>query len=228
MRAESVEPPAMSARSSEPQVMSTGSVKSTTMDKRSTETVSPKMGTINDKYYAAQKAEIAGNWKLAVLLYEDVFDNQYSSRLKKEDALFSIGKLHAEHDLDMSGAKEVFLKYLALYPEGSFSGECWLRLAELEFAANPENAIQYYTKFFEMFPRHPRLSELQHRVGVIYLQTKRYREAVSMFRQALKNSATAPDSERRQIYANLYRALEESGDTEAAAIVKKEMLVRSR
>ncbi len=179
-------------------------------------------------YFAAQKAELAGKWNEAVARYQDVFNSEGSSRLRKEDALFSIGKIRAEHEKEPSEGKQVFLKYLALFPDGSFSGECWLRLAELEFRSNPDNAIQYYTRFFEMFPMHPRLAELKNRVGVIYLQRKRYRDAISMFRNALSNCGMSQDAERVRITSNLQKALEESGDSDSADLLRKELHAESR
>lgn len=179
-------------------------------------------------YFAAQKAELTGKWNEAVARYQDVFNSDGSSKLRKEDALFSIGKIRAEHDKEPSEGKQVFLKYLALFPDGSFSGECWLRLAELEFRANPDNAIQYYTRFFEMFPMHPRLAELKNRVGVIYLQRKRYRDAISMFRSALSNCGISQDDEKLRITGNLQKALEESGDSDSADLLRKELHAESR
>lgn len=179
-------------------------------------------------YFAAQKAELSGKWNEAVARYQEVFSSEGSSRLRKEDALFSIGKIRAEHEKEPSEGKQVFLKYLALFPDGSFSGECWLRLAELEFRSNPDNAIQYYTRFFEMFPMHPRLAELKNRVGVIYLQRKRYRDAISMFRSALSNCGLSQDTERVRITGNLQKALEESGDSDSADLLRKELHAESR
>jgi TolA-binding protein len=179
-------------------------------------------------YFAAQKAELAGKWNDAVARYQEVFNSEGSSKLRKEDALFSIGKIRAEHEKEPSEGKQVFLKYLALFPDGSFSGECWLRLAELEFRSNPENAIQYYTRFFEMFPMHPRLAELKNRVGVIYLQRKRYRDAISMFRSALSNCGLSQDAEKVRITGNLQKALEESGDSDSADLLRKELRAESR
>jgi tetratricopeptide (TPR) repeat protein len=160
-----------------------------------------------DIYLEAQKKEIKGNWQDAISLYQNVFDSQSASRLRREDALFSIGKLKADHDPELNNARQVFLTYLALYPGGSFSGECWLRLADIEFKHNPENAIQYYLKYFEMFPRHPRISELQNRVGAIYLQQKRYDEAITIFKQALSNISSNRDRERSNIENNLAKAI---------------------
>ena len=138
--------------------------------------------------------------------------------------MFSIGKLKAENEKNPLEAREVFLTYLALFPSGSFAGESWLRLAELEFRTNPENAIQYYLKYFEMFPRHPRIPELQNRVGVIYLQQKRYDDAIAMFRQALSNQMAPRDEERRNVILNLHKALQEKGDIQSAEAIYKQYL----
>jgi tetratricopeptide (TPR) repeat protein len=175
-------------------------------------------------YNDAQKAEQKGNWKKAISFYQQVFDNQNAPKLRREDALFSIGRLKAENEVNEAGARDVFLTYLAMYPGGSYAGESWLRLAELEFRNNPENAIQYYLKYFEMFPRHPRISELQNRVGVIYLQQGKYDQAILMFRQALSTILSNESGEKRNILINLHRALKAKGDDENAAAIWQEYL----
>lgn len=191
--------------------------------------IDPELQKIASKNYAAaQKAELAGRWNEAISMYLEVFNSEGSSKLRKEDALFSIGKIRAERDNEPFEAKQVFLRHLALFPDGSFSGECWLRLAELELRSNPDNAIQYYNRFFEMFPMHPRIAELKNRVGVIYLQRKRYRDAIAMFRNALQNLGASRQAERSQITANLQKAYEESGDADSADLLKKELRAESR
>jgi len=172
-------------------------------------------------YSLAQKIESRGKWKDAIELYQKLFDNPDVSRLRKEDALFSIAKLHAENNENKAEARNVFMTYLAMYPNGSFAGETWLRLAELEIKTNQDNAVQYYLKYFEMFPRHPRISELQNRVGVIYLQQKKYDDAITMFRQALASMISQSKSERANITSNLYRALEAKGDSRSADSIKR-------
>ncbi|MDO5577577.1 MAG: PEGA domain-containing protein, partial [Fibrobacter sp.] len=164
-------------------------------------------------YLKAQKLEKTGNWKKAITLYEQIFNNQIASKLRREDALFSIGKLKAENEANVAEAQKVFLSYLANFPNGSYSGESWLRLAELEFPVSPENSIQYYLKYFDKFPWHPRISELQNRVGAIYLQQKKYNEAVVMFRRALNNLDPSKVEEQRYISSNLHQALQKKGDT---------------
>lgn len=186
-----------------------------------------KTVSVDSIYTLAHKMEQKGNWEEAIRLYQKVFNDPDASRLRKEDALFTIGKLKADHEAIIVDAQQTFLTYLALYPAGSFAGETWLRLAELEIKTNPENAIQYYLKYFEMFPSHPRISELQNRVGVIYLQQKKYDEAISLFRQALSNLVSPVKSERENIISNLHRALEAKGDVKGADSISQQYIYNS-
>ncbi|MBN1758828.1 MAG: FecR domain-containing protein [Chitinispirillaceae bacterium] len=171
-------------------------------------------------YTAARRAERSASWRKAIALYKQVLDDPNVTPLRREDALFSIAKLQAEHSGDAETAKEAFLTYLALFPAGSFAGESWLRLAEIEFGTNPDNAIKYYLKYFEKFPRHPRIAELQHRVGVIYLQRKQYHKAIEMFEQALANLKTIEGNEQHMIAENLHRALLAEGKAQRAESVR--------
>lgn len=176
-------------------------------------------------YKEAQLAERSGNWRKALKLYIKVLDHPYATPLRREDALFSIGRLQAENGSSIETAKESFLTYLALFPHGTFAGESWLRLAELEFQRNPENAIQYYLKYFQMFPQHPRTAELQDRVGMIYLQKKRYEKAIAMFDHALSNNRFTDNIQlQRDIAMHLCRALEASGDQQRAEFIRNRYL----
>lgn len=162
-------------------------------------------------YRLAREEELEGNYKSAIRLYESVFDNMSAKKVHREDALFSIGKLKAEHESEAQ-AREIFLKYLAFFPEGLFAGESWLRLAELEFGSDQEKALEYYHKYLERFPRHHRTSELQNRVGLIYLQMGRGEEAAAMFRAALSSMTPGQKIERKNILLNLHNALKTCGD----------------
>lgn len=188
----------------------------------------PNLPSLAELYKEAQGAERAGNWKKAVRLYRSVLDHPFVTLLRREDALFSIGRLQAENGNDIEVAKESFLTYLALFPHGTFAGESWLRLAELEFQRNPENAIQYYLKHFQMFPQHPRTAELQDRVGMIYLQKNRYHKAIAMFDQALSNNRSTGNTQlQHEIAKHLYRALEVSGDRQRAEFIRQRYMLSS-
>jgi tetratricopeptide (TPR) repeat protein len=115
----------------------------------------------------------------------------------------------ADHGADKTKAQEVFFNYLAMYPNGNFVGESWLRLAELEFGRDQDKAIDYYLKYFEKYPGHYRNAELQERVGLIYLQKKRYDDALGMFKSALSNIQGDDQGRKSKILANIYKTLKE-------------------
>jgi len=166
------------------------------------------------------------DWQAAIQLYREVLENQAAPALRKEAALFSVARLRAEHEKEKTQSREDFLRYLALYPDGAFAGESWLRLAELEVGRNQDKAIEYYLRSMEKMPHHPRLSEMQHRVGLLYLQNKHYDEAIAMFRQSLGNILYANETEKRKIYQSLYRALVAKGDNLSASEIAKEYRIQ--
>jgi tetratricopeptide (TPR) repeat protein len=188
---------------------------------------SPAYG--DNDFRDAERLE-SGNWEKAIELYRAITENPLASRLQREAALFSIGKMKAEHEPVKTEAKEAFLNYLALYPTGNFVGESWLRLAELEFGNNQDKAIEYYQRYFEHFPGHSRVSELQHRVGLIYLQKKKYDEAIAMFKLSLANYQMDNIIDKGKIQSSLYRALKEKDDSQktlpAAADVEQALKTR--
>jgi tetratricopeptide (TPR) repeat protein len=59
---------------------------------------------------------------------------------------------------------------------------------------------------------------------VIYLQQKRYDDAIAMFRQALSNQMAPRDEERRNVILNLHKALQEKGDIQSAEAIYKQYL----
>jgi tetratricopeptide (TPR) repeat protein len=157
----------------------------------------------------------AKNWRQALDLYRGFFGDPRTPKLKKEAALFSMAKLEAEHAADKTGAREAFLHYLALYPTGNFVGESWLRLAELEFERDQNKSIEYYQRYFEKYPRHSRISELQYRVGLIYLQKKKYDEAISIFKLSLANYQGSDAIEKEKIQTSLYKAFKEKNESQS-------------
>ena len=158
-----------------------------------------------------QKAEFSesSNWQDALALYEKVFNDHFAPHLQREVACFSVAKLLADHGADKAKAKEGFFNYLAMYPTGNFVGESWLRLAELEFEHDQDKAIEYYLRYFDKYPRHYRIAELQERVGLIYLQKKKYDDAISMFKLALSNIQGDNQTDKSKILANIYKTLKE-------------------
>jgi tetratricopeptide (TPR) repeat protein len=154
------------------------------------------------------------NWQNAISLYRKIAENPLVPQVKREAALFSIGKLEAEHESNKTEAKETFLNYLALYPSGNFVGESWLRLAELEFSHDQDKSIEYYLRYFEHYPRHARISELQHRVGLIYLQKKKYDEAIAMLKLSLANYQNDNTVDKGKIQSSLYKAIREKDDSQ--------------
>jgi TolA-binding protein len=151
----------------------------------------------------------ASNWKEACRLYEKAMNDRNAPALLREAANFSFAKLLADHGADKTKAQEVFFNYLAMYPNGNFVGESWLRLAELEFGRDQDKAIDYYLKYFEKYPGHYRNAELQERVGLIYLQKKRYDDALGMFKSALSNIQGDDQGRKSKILANIYKTLKE-------------------
>jgi tetratricopeptide (TPR) repeat protein len=154
------------------------------------------------------------NWQNAISLYRKIAENPLAPQVKREAALFSIGKLEAEHESNKTEAKETFLNYLALYPSGNFVGESWLRLAELEFSHDQDKSIEYYLRYFEHYPRHARISELQHRVGLVYLQKKKYDEAIAMLKLSLANYQNDNTLDKGKIQSSLYKAIREKDDSQ--------------
>jgi hypothetical protein len=176
-----------------------------------------------------QKAERieSSDWREALALYEKVFNNHVAPHLRREVAYFSIAKLLADHGADKAKAKEGFFNYLAMYPTGNFVGESWLRLAELEFEYDQDKAVEYYLKYFDKYPRHYRIAELQQRVGLIYLQRKKYDDAIGMFKLALSNIQGDEQGAKSKILANIYKTLREKESAQQARANRSDNITNS-
>lgn len=186
--------------------------------------LSPMPITSSGNYIKAKEAEQKGSWLEAIKFYRQALLEPSLSRLRREDALFSIGKLLVEKEKNFEKAKETFETYLNTFPSGTFASECWLRLAELEFADNPSQAVYCYNKFFEITQNHPRMGELFYRVGIIYLQKKQYKSAVIMFKRALANETTLNEIKKSDVAEQLYEALISSGKDKYAQKVRERYL----
>jgi hypothetical protein len=170
----------------------------------------------------AQAAE-SGHWRKALSLYQKIAASEGVSPIVRQTALFAIGKLQAERKKSVREAKETFLRYLALYPSGAFTREALLRLAEIEFERDRIKAIEYYLKYFEKYPNHYRVPELQYRVGLIYAQEKQHDAAIYMFKQSLANMIHDRPDMRKRIYSSLHNAFIATGDSTRAARMKKQL-----
>lgn len=175
-----------------------------------------------------RKAELneVSNWEEALSLYQKVLHDSNAPPLQREAACFSVAKLLADHDADKARAKEGFFNYLSMYPTGSFVGESWLRLAELEFERDQDKAIEYYLKYFDKYPRHYRIAELQERVGLIYLQKKKYDNALGMFKLALSN-IQGDDDHKSKILATIYKTLKEKESTQQARVAGSDTIMNA-
>ena len=151
----------------------------------------------------------------------------YYCHLQREVSYFSIAKLLADHGADKAKAKEGFFNYLAMYPTGNFVGESWLRLAELEFEHDQDKAIEYYLKYFDKYPRHYRIAELQQRVGLIYLQEKKYDNALNMFKLALSNIQGEDQNDKSKILSNIYKTLKEKESAQQARANRSDNITNS-
>jgi len=176
-----------------------------------------------------QKAERieSSDWQEAFALYEKVFNDHNAPHLQREVSYFSIAKLLADHGADKAKAKEGFFNYLAMYPTGNFVGESWLRLAELEFEHDQDKAIEYYLKYFDKYPRHYRIAELQQRVGLIYLQEKKYDNALNMFKLALSNIQGEDQNDKSKILSNIYKTLKEKESAQQARANRSDNITNS-
>jgi len=179
-----------------------------------------------DLLKTAQKAE-SSDWRAALTAYRSILDSETASAILKQAALFSIGRLLADNGQNGGEARVTFLRYLALYPDGAFARESLLRLAEIEFETDQDKAIEYYLKYFEKYPGHYRVSELQYRVGLIYLQKNRYDESVRLFEQSLANMLYDQPDMKQRIYSSMHKALVGKGDAENAAIIRERYLSKT-
>ncbi len=164
------------------------------------------------------KANLLENksWKEAAAIYQHIITASKSSAIEKENAHFSLARLKAKHFRSPLESKKAFENYLKNYPKGIFTGESWLRLAELEIKDNPVKAAEYYLRYIRKYPNHYRVPSLMHRVGLIYMQEQNYDQAIKYFKSSLDNLVNTQDSLRRNVVQSYQRALEAKGDMQGA------------
>ncbi|MBN2037693.1 MAG: tetratricopeptide repeat protein [Chitinispirillaceae bacterium] len=146
----------------------------------------------------AQKNE-AANWKNALSLYKRLAEDNTTPPLYRQTALFSLGRLEADRLKDTSSAIRQFSSYCILYPEGVFTGEALLRLAELEISRNPSAAIEYFQRFLVVDPTHPRRADVAYHLGLLLQQQHNYQEAIRMHTIALEQLGAKASKRRTEI-----------------------------
>jgi TolA-binding protein len=132
------------------------------------------------------------DWKKAIETYKAVVARPGGSPYSREIALFSIGRLLADHETLASGVRVAFNAYLKNFPNGSFAGESYLRLADLEYKTNPGQALVWYEKYLQEFPATQNTAAAEYKAGLIYLEQKKHGKAADMLSSALRHAKNYP------------------------------------
>jgi outer membrane protein assembly factor BamD (BamD/ComL family) len=134
----------------------------------------------------------ASDWKKAIATYNAVVSRPGGSPYSREIALFSIGRLQADHDAPASDVRAAFNAYLKSFPQGSFTGESYLRLADLEYKTNPGQALVWYEKYLQEFPATQNTAAAEYKAGLIYLEQKKHGKAAELLSSALRHAKNYP------------------------------------
>jgi tetratricopeptide (TPR) repeat protein len=132
------------------------------------------------------------DWKKAIETYNAVLSRQGASPYSREIALFSIGRLLADHNALAPDVRAAFNAYLMNFPKGNFAGESYLRLADLEYKTSPGQALAWYEKYLQEFPATQNTAAAEYKAGLIYLEQKKYGRAADMLSNALKHAKNYP------------------------------------
>jgi tetratricopeptide (TPR) repeat protein len=132
------------------------------------------------------------DWEKAVESYGLVLSRNGATTYEREIALFSIARLRADHDTSAAAVRNAFDAYLKAFPGGSFTGESYLRLADLEYRNNPNQSLSWYEKYLDEFPSTQNTAAAEYKAGLIYLQRKNHSKAVDLLSSALKHAKNYP------------------------------------
>jgi TolA-binding protein len=141
----------------------------------------------------------AASWKTALKIYRDLAEDLSTPPLYRQTALFSLGRLEADRKKDTAAAIKDFGTYCIVYPEGLFTGEALLRLAELEIRHNPSSAIEYFQRFLTVDPRNPRRADVAYHLGLLLAQQDNFSEAIKMYSIALEQLGSKSAKRRKEI-----------------------------
>jgi TolA-binding protein len=170
-----------------------------------------------EEMLARAQAVESADWPAAIRLYEYLGTTGASPRIKQA-ALYAIGRLQALTGRGNTQAADSFLRYLALYPAGLFSAEVLLSLAKVEADRDRNKALNYYLAFLDKYPLHSRASEALRKAGMIYIEKKRYNEAIVLLKQARVTMPVNNEPIEREIFDAIHRALIAKGDQNGARI----------
>jgi hypothetical protein len=155
----------------------------------------------------------ATDWEQSIQTYRAILDRPGVSQSCREIALFSIGRLLADHNAPAASARDAFITYLKQFPKGSFCGETYLRLADLEYRNDPAKALEWYEKYLQEFPAAENTAVAEYKVGLIYLEKKKNAKAVGMLSSALRHAKNySPD-----LVAAIQRVLDNARNPVTAA-----------
>ena len=146
---------------------------------------------------ARQKEAVS--WKCALKIYQALAEDLSTPPLYRQTALFSLGRLEADRKKDTAAAIKDFGTYCIVYPNGLFTGEALLRLAELEIRRNPSSAIEYFQRFLTVDPRNPRRADVAYHLGLLLAQQENNSEAIKMYGIALEQLGSKSAKRRKEI-----------------------------
>jgi hypothetical protein len=153
------------------------------------------------------------DWKKAVESYGLVLARRGASNYEREIALFSIARLRADHDTSALTVRVAFDAYLKAFPKGSFTGESYLRLADLEYRNNPTRSLSWYEKYLDEFPSTQNTAAAEYKAGLIYLQRKNHERAIDLLSSALRHAKNYPPDQVAAIQRVLETAKNPNGDS---------------
>jgi FecR protein len=153
------------------------------------------------------------DWKRAVECYRAVLARPGSSSASREIALFSIGRLLADHGAEAADIRGTFNDYLKEFPGGSFAGESYLRLADLEYKTDPGRSLVWYEKYLKEFPSTQNTAAAEYKAGLILLQQNKRDRAVAMLSSALRHAGNYPADQVTAIERTLDNAKNPRSDS---------------
>lgn len=132
------------------------------------------------------------DWKKAIDCYNAILTARGGSEYLREISLFSIARLHADNNTGAAETRGAFESYLKRFPSGNFTGESYMRLAELEFKNNPRQSLSWYLRYIREFPAAQNTAGAEYKAGIISLQIGERKKAVEMLSSALAHAKTYP------------------------------------